>query len=158
LLHVFRISPHLIRSVADLWRELLKLHQASNGLPESLAAHVEAVLRRHSVFNGLPLAQLFESPGAVLKLLQQAWHRQLSLSGVGPSSALLVDPMDEYAAAARVPFEDPGIWSAVDTLFLEGALHPVEVAGLPPDFPSRWHVGVVQSPADLGDLVTEGVK
>ena len=158
LLHVFRISPHLIRSVAELWRELLKLHQAGSGLPESLAAHVEAVLRRQSVFDGLPLAQLFASTGTLIKLLQQAWHRQLSLSGVGPSSALLGDPMDEYAAAARVPFEDPGIWSAVDTLFLEGALHPVEVSALPSDFPSRWHVGVVQSPADLGGLIAEGVN
>lgn len=66
--------------------------------------------------------------------------------------------MDEYAAAARVPFEDPLVWSAVDTLFLDGTLHPVEVAGLPPDFPRQWHVGVVQGQADLGDLVAEGVK
>lgn len=158
LLHVFRISPHLIRSVTELWRELLKLHQAGNGLPERLAAHVEAVLSPHSVFDGLPLAQLFSSPAETLKLLQQAWHRQLVRSGVGPSSALLGDPLDEYAAAACVPFEDPLIWSAVDTLFLDGTLHPVEVAGLPPDFPRQWHVGVVQGQADLGDLVAEGVK
>ena len=37
LLHVFRLSPPLIRNVADLWRELLKFHYSVSDLPKQLA-------------------------------------------------------------------------------------------------------------------------
>ncbi|WP_271679100.1 BREX-3 system phosphatase PglZ [Thermomonas mangrovi] len=157
LLHVFRLSPPLIRSVADLWRELLKIHYAESELPAQLASHVEAVLSRVDAFRGLPVANLFGSRSYLLNVLQNAWSRHLKTMGV--AGRHVGDPMsDEYAGAIRVPFDDPGIWSTVDSLFLEGALHPVRVTGLPSTFPRKLHVGVVQDQGDIHELVTEGLK
>jgi len=157
LLHVFRLSPPLIRSVADLWRELLKIHYAESELPAQLASHVEAVLSRIDAFRELPIANLFGSRSYLLNVLQNAWSRHLKTMGVAGKH--VGDPMsDEYAGAIRVPFDDPGIWSTVDSLFLEGALHPVRVTGLPSTFPRKLHVGVVQDQGDIHELVTEGLK
>lgn len=157
LLHVFRLSPPLIRSVADLWRELLKIHYAESELPALLASHVEVVLSRIDTFRELPIANLFGSRSYLLNVLQNAWSRHLKTMGVVGKH--VGDPMsDEYAGAIRIPFDDPGVWSTVDSLFLEGALHPVRVTGLPSTFPRRLHVGVVQDQGDIHELVTEGLK
>jgi hypothetical protein len=157
LLHIFRLSPQLIAGVSDFWRELLRLHYRGNELPAVLAAHMEAVLGRLDAFRGLPVANLFGSRSVALKVLQEAWFKHLAARGVAATS--VGEPLsDEYSGAIRVPFDDPGIWSTVDSMFLEGTLHPVQVTGLPSDFPGKLHVGVVQSPGDLRDLVVEGVK
>lgn len=157
LTHVFRLSPHLIGGVSDLWRELLRVHYRENELPAVFAAHMEAVLVRLDAFRSLPIAKLFGSRSLALKVLQDAWHKYLTVLGVTASS--VGDPLsDEYANPIRVPFDDPGIWSTVDSMFLEGTLHPVQVGGLPSDFPRRLHVGVVLTQGDLRDLVVEGLK
>lgn len=157
LLHVFRLSPPLIRSIADLWRELLKIHYAGSELPTLFASHVETVLSRIDAFSELPIANLFSSRSFLLNVLQSAWSRYLKTMGVAGKN--IGDPLsDEYAGAIRIPFDDPGVWSTVDSLFLEGALHPVQVAGLPSTFPDRLHVGVVQDQGDIRDLVVEGLK
>ena len=157
LLHVFRLSPPLIRSVADLWRELLKFHYAGSDLPKQLASHVETVLSRIDAFRELPIADLFGSRSYLLNVLQNAWPRYLKNLGV--VSTHVGDPLsDEYAGAIRIPFDDPGVWSTVDSLFLEGALHPVRTTVLPSSFPRRLHVGVVQDQGDISELVTEGLK
>lgn len=157
LLHVFRLSPPLIRSVTDLWRELLKIHYAEGELPALFSSHVEAVLSRIDAFRGLPIANLFGSRSYLLNVLQSVWSRYLKTMGVvGKHVGDL--PSDEYAGAIRVPFDDPGIWSTVDSLFLEGALHPVRVIGLPSTFPRRLYVGVVQKQGDIHELVTEGLN
>lgn len=157
LLHVFRLSPPLIRSVADLWRELLKIHYAGSELPAMFATHVAAVLSRIDAFRELPVANLLGSRSFMLNALQNAWSRHLKTTGVVGKH--VGDPLsDEYAGAIRVPFDDPGIWSTVDSLFLEGSLHPVRVTSLPSTFPRRLHVGVMQDQGDIHELVTEGLK
>lgn len=157
LTHLFRLNPHLIGGTGDLWRELLRVHYHGNELPAVLAAHMEAVLARLDVFRGLPIANLFASRGIVLKVLQDAWYKYLVNMGIAATS--VGDPLsDEYAGAIHIPFDDPSIWSTVDSMFLEGTLHPVQVAGLPSEFPRRLHVGVVQNPGDLRDLVVDGLK
>lgn len=157
LLHVFRLSPPLIRSVADFWRELLKFHYAGSVLPKQLASHVKTVLSRIEAFRELPIEILFGSRSRFLDALQNAWFRYLKTMGVVHKH--VGDPLsDEYARANRVPFDDPGVWSTVDSLFLEGALHPVRTTVLPSSFPRRLHVGVVQDQGDISELVTEGLK
>lgn len=157
LLHVFRLSPPLIRSVADLWRELLKMHYAGEELPTLLASHVQGMLSRIEAFRELPIANLFSSRSYLLNVLQNAWFRYLKTMGV--MGKHVGDPLsDEYAGAIRIPFDDPGVWSTVDSLFLEGALHPVQVTGLPSTFPRRLHVGVLQGQGDVHELVTEGLR
>jgi len=157
LTHIFRLSPHLIGDVKDLWRELLRLNYHGDELPAVLAAHVQAVLVRLDTFRGLPIASLFGSRTLVLRVLQDAWYKYLASAGA--TVARIGEPLsDEYAGAIRVPFDDPGIWSTVDSMFLEGTLHPVHVKGLPPELPRRLHVGAVQSEADLRGLVEEGLK
>ena len=151
------MSPHLIGGIGDLWRELLRLHYRGNELPAVLAAHMEAVLVRLDAFRGLPIASLFGSRSHALRVLQSAWHRHLTTMGIAAPS--IGDPFpDDYADAIPVPFEDPGIWSTVDSMFLEGTLQPLEVAWLPTDFPGKLRVGVVRNPGDLRDLVVEGLK
>lgn len=157
LTHVFRLSPHLIGGIGDLWRELLRVHYHGNELPPLFAAHMEAVLVRLDTFRGLPIAKLFGSRSLALRVLQDAWYKHLATMGI--AAARVADPLsDEYAGAIRIPFDDPGIWSTVDSMFLEGTLHPVQVVELPSEFPGRLNVGVVQNPGDLRDLVLEGLK
>ncbi len=156
LTHLFRLSPHLIGSVGELWRDILRVHYLGNELPAVLASHIAAVLSRLDKFRRLPVEMLFGSRSFALKNLQDAWHRYLSTLGVTASS--VGDPLsDEYSGGMQVPFDDPNIWATVDTMFLEGALQPVQVAGLPLKFPDRLHVGVVQNPSDLRKLVVDGL-
>lgn len=157
LLHVFRLSPHLISAVDDLWREILRLHYRGDELPSTFAAHMDAVLGRVDLFRGLPIADLFGSTSFARSVLQDAWRKYLASLGVAAASVAEALSGD-YAGEILVPFDDRGIWSTVDSMFLEGSLKPVQVARLPPGFPGQLHVGVVQDASDLRNLVVDGLK
>jgi hypothetical protein len=157
LTHIFRISPHLISRLEDLWRELLRLHYRDSGLPVVLAEHVAHVLSDHEAFKGLPISELFSSKSVLLRLVQDAWYRYLAHLGVTgirtgePTAA-------DFVAKADLPFEHPDVRVLIDSMFLDGLLHPLAVQGLPVSIPEWTKVGIVQDPLALRDLVAEGIK
>lgn len=157
LTHIFRISPHLISRPEDLWRELLRLHYRDEGLPPMLANHVAHVLGERGAFTGLPISDLFSSKSLLLRVVQDAWYRYLAQRGVtGTRTGEPIPP--EYVAMADLPFEHPDVRVIIDSMFLEGTLHPLVVQGLPENIPEWANVGIVQDPAALRNLVLEGIN
>lgn len=157
LTHIFRIGPHLISRQEELWTELLRLHYRSDGLPMVLAAHVAKVLGEQSAFTGLPITELFSSKSKFLRVLQDAWYRYLATNHViGTRTA---DPLPpDFVLKADVPFDHKEVWVIVDSMFLDGTLHPLVVPELQADLPDWAKVGVVQDPVAMRNLVQEGIK
>lgn len=157
LTHIFRISPHLILRPEDLWRELLRLHYRDAALPPMLAEYVAQVLGEFATFKSLPLNELFCSKAMLLRAVQEAWYRYLSDRGITGGRTGEPPPLD-YAGKADVPFEHPDVHVIVDSMFLEGLLHPLAVRGTLPKIPEWARVGIVQDPLALRNLVEEGIK
>lgn len=157
LTHIFKISPHLISRPEDLWHILLKLHYRESGLPLVLADHVAHVLFDNSSFNGLPISGLFASKSALLRFVQDAWYRYLSRIGLTGTRTGESAPED-ISAKVDVPFDHPDVRAMVDSMFLDGLLHPLAVQGSAVDIPEWAKVGIVQDPLALGNLVAEGVN
>lgn len=157
LTHIFKISPHLISRSEELWNVLLKLHYRDASLPTILAEHVAQILDENTEFSGLPISDLFSSKSTLLRTVQVAWYRYLKRLGVTgtrtgePESRGLV-------AKVEVPFEHPDVRVIVDSMFLDGLLHPLAVQGVPAHIPDWAKTGVVQDPLALRNLVEEGIK
>lgn len=157
LTHIFRIGAHLLSRPEDLWRELLRLHYRDTGLPPVLASYVGQILRDIDAFKDLPVAELFSSRSALLRVLQDAWYRYLDRLGV--IGTRISEPLpDDFTAKLEVPFDHPDVRVIVDSMFLDGTLHPLAVQGSPAGIPDWARVGIVQDPAALRNLVLDGVK
>lgn len=157
LTHIFRISPHLISRSEDLWRELLRLHYREPGLPQVLADHVAHVLSEQTTFKGLPISELFQSKSNLLRTVQDAWYRYLS--GLGLTGTRAGEPaMEGWTVKPDVPFEHPDVRVIVDSMFLEGLLHPLAISGVSAAIPDWAKVGIVQDPLALRNLVADGIK
>jgi hypothetical protein len=64
----------------------------------------------------------------------------------------------DFFAKADVPFEHPDVRVLVDSMFLDGLLHPLAVQGAAVSIPEWAKVGIVQDPLALRNLVAEGIK
>jgi hypothetical protein len=157
LTHIFKISPHLISRPEDLWHVLLKLHYRESGLPLVLADHVAHVLFDHAAFEGLPISELFASKSTLLRVVQDAWYRYLSRLGLTGIRTGESTPED-FSAKVDVPFEHPDVRVMVDSMFLDGLLHPLAVQGTAVNIPEWAKVGIVQDPLALRNLVADGIK
>ncbi len=157
LTHIFRISPHLITRPEDLWRELLRLHYREAALPPLLAQHVGQVVGDHSAFTGLPIFELFSQKSLTLRVVQDAWYgylTKLGLTATGTGEPASPD----YILHVDIPFEHHDVRVIVDSMFLEGTLHPLAIQGEPATLPEWARAGVVQDPASMRNLVLEGIK
>jgi hypothetical protein len=157
LTHIFKISPHLISRPEDLWRELLRLHYRDSGLPLVLADHVAHVLADLAAFKDLPISELFASKSTLLRVVQDAWYRCLSRLGLTGTRTGEPTPPD-FLPTADVPFEHPDVRVIVDTMFLDGLLHPLAVQSTAVNIPEWARVGIVQDPLARRNLVAEGIK
>lgn len=157
LTHIFKISPHLISRPEDLWRELLRLHYRDSGLPLVLADHVAHVLGDHAAFKELPISELFASKSTLLRVVQDAWYRYLSRLGLTGTRTGEPTPADSLAKA-NVPFEHPDVRVIIDSMFLDGLLHPLAVQDSTVIVPGWAKVGIVQDPLARRNLVAEGIK
>ncbi|MEZ5488127.1 MAG: BREX-3 system phosphatase PglZ [Steroidobacteraceae bacterium] len=157
LTHIFRISPHLISRSEDLWRELLRMHYREEALPPMLGDHVAKVLGEIPAFRALPLSELFCSKATLVRVVQEAWYRYLSDRGVDGTRAG-EPPVPAYAGTVEVPFEHPDVRVIVDSMFLDGLLHPLAVRGLLPKIPEWAKLGIIQDPLALRNLVADGIK
>ncbi len=157
LTHIFKISPHLISRPEDLWHVLLKLHYRESGLPLVLADHVAHVLCDHAEFKALPISELFAFKSILLRVVQDAWYRYLSRLGLTGTRTGESSPED-FSAKIDVPFEHPDVRVMVDSMFLDGLLHPLAVQGSAVNIPDWAKVGIVQDPLALRNLVADGIK
>jgi len=157
LTHIFKISPHLISRPEDLWHVLLKLHYRESGLPLVLADHVAHVLYEHAAFKALPISELFASKSTLLRIVQDAWSSYLSRLGLTGTRTGEFTPED-FSAKVDVPFEHPDVRVMVDSMFLDGLLHPLAVQGSAVNIPEWAKVGIVQDPLALRNLVADGIK
>lgn len=155
--HIFRLSPHLIARPEDLWRELLRLHYRDDALPPMLGAHVASVLSEIPAFRGLPLDELFCAKAKLLRVVQDAWYQYLAERGVN-GHRVGEPPPPDTARRVEVPFEHPDVRAIVDSMFLDGLLHPLAVNGVVPKIPEWAKIGIVQDPLALRNLVEEGIK
>ncbi|MEW5891118.1 MAG: BREX-3 system phosphatase PglZ [Pseudomonadota bacterium] len=157
LTHIFRISPHLITRPEDFWRELLRLHYREAALPLVLAQHMGQVVGEHNAFKGMPIAELFAHKSITLRVVQEAWFRYLTKLGVTGTRTGEPTPPD-YVAKLDLPFDHHDVRVIVDSMFLDGTLHPLVVQGVPATLPEWAKAGVVQDPASMRNLVCDGIK
>jgi len=145
LTHIFRVSPHLISRPEELWRELLRLHYRNSAMPTMFGDHVAQVLRANPQFRGLPLSELFCSRSTLLHLVQDAWY--LYLSKLGITGTRTGEPLPSTSAGdVNVPFDHPDVRAIIDSMFLDGLLHPLAIHGSLPKIPDWAKLGIVQDP------------
>ena len=157
LTHIFELSPHLIKQPEHFWRELLRLHYRESTLPTVLAQYVEQVLGSQSAFRDAPIAELFSNRSQTLRVVQDAWYRYLEKHGLTGNRVGEPSP-PELNVKLEIPFNHHDVWLIVDSMFLDGTLHPLEVSGISDALPKWAKVGVVQNPLAMRTLVLDGIK
>lgn len=124
LKQVFGSVPDLIKSDSDLLLTLLRIHYHPQPIPRLFLARMIEILRQGSRFGEWPLDTLFSDRNRFLSFLQERWPRFLSRlqNGTQQKSG------DEFTVPGPIdiPFESPDVRVYIDTLFLEGLLHPVD--------------------------------
>ena len=143
LTHIFQLGPHLIAGNVDLWRELLRLHYRNTPLPTLLADHVQDILEQQASIPGLPISELFASQrdlfagrtGGLGTLSERQRDRRIRVAEP-PSPGYVGDSEGKI----EIPFEHPDIRSLIDSMFLDGTLHPLLVQKVPADVPD-WLSG-----------------
>lgn len=156
LTHLFEISPHLLRKPESFWREAFGLLYRGVVLPPVLAQHVAKILSDTAVGH-LPVEDLLSSRGTMVRTVQSAWGRFLEEQGVEIDHTER-DLGSETTTGVEIPFEHADIRAIVDTLFLEGAIQPVNVRTAPAALPDWIKLGAIQSPTNLRDLVGGGIR
>lgn len=156
LTHLFEISPHLLRRPEAFWREAFGLLYRGVVLPPVLAQHVARILSETAV-GRLQVADLLSSKGTMIRTVQSAWERFLEEQGVKIEQSDR-ESVTETTATVDIPFDHADIRVIVDTLFLEGALQPLKVRTVPAALPDWIKLGIIQSPSNLRDLVSGGIR
>lgn len=155
--HVYQLTPRSIRTAVDFWRELLRLHFANRSLPPQFARYAASILQGKGLFADQPVAAWFSSKSVLLRVVQDAWYRYLSGLSLEASRTGEPPPPD-YVAKIEIPFEHSDVQVLVDSMFLDGTLHPLAVHSVPSAMPSWIKTGIVQDPAALQALVLKGVN
>ena len=157
LTHIFQISPHLISGSADFWRDLLRLQNRGVALPPILVGRVEQVLADNPALQGLPIRELLSSKSTMVRAIQNAWCGYLTDLGVAcpgrrtATEAELFNNLD-------VPFTHPDVRVVIESMFLDGTLHPEVVQRLAADFPAWAKAGVTPDPDGQKELVLRGIQ
>ena len=154
--HVYQLTPRSIRTPVDFWRELLRMHFANRSLPPLFAKHAAGILQGKGLFTDQPVAAWLSSKSMLLRVVQDAWYRYLSGLGLDGSRTGEPPPPD-YVARVDIPFDHSDVQVLVDSMFLDGMLHPLAVHSVPASMPSWIKAGIVQDPAALQALVLKGV-
>ncbi|WP_282029909.1 BREX-3 system phosphatase PglZ [Paracoccus marcusii] len=155
LTHLFEVNPHLMRKPETFWREAFGLLYRGIVLPPVLAHYVAKILT-DTALGSLPVEGLLSSKSAMARTVQAAWGRFLEERGVEVEHADL-EPGSQATTVVDIPFDHADIRVIVDTLFLEGALQPVNARTVPATLPDWIRLGVIQSPSSLRDLVEGGI-
>ncbi len=154
--HVYQLTPRSIRNPVEFWRELLRMHFANRSLPPLFAQHAAGIIQGKGLFADQPVATWFASKSAMLRVVQDAWHQYLMTLGLDGSRMGEPAPAD-YSAKIKIPFDHSDVQVLVDSMFLDGTLHPLAVHSVPAGMPDWIKAGIVQDPAALQALVLKGI-
>lgn len=130
LQHVFGVVPTLIKQPAELLRTLLRLHYRNRRFPQPLQEHLIRVVRKQPQFADWPLEQIVCDRIALLAFLQERWPIYIDQLAREIGAPVLREAGVGYhvqvAGPDHVPFDDPDVRVYVDSLFLDGMLHPID--------------------------------
>jgi hypothetical protein len=160
--HVYQFTPRSIRASVDFWREVLRLHFAGRALPEPFAEHVATILHGRGLLAAHPVIEWLSSRSSLLRVVQDAWYRYLeklklegrrmsepdspSFGGGGSSSEI------------EIPFDHTDVRAIIDSLFLDGSLHPLAVSDIPTATPGWIKAGIVEDVWSQFALVEKGIE
>jgi hypothetical protein len=146
--HVYQLTPRSIRTPVDFWREALRLHFANRALPEPFAEHVAGILRSRGLFAGQPVSEWLSSRSALLRVVQDAWYRYLEKLKLEGRRVAEPDPPSfgagKASAEIEIPFDHTDVRVIIDSMFLDGSLHPLAVFGVPASVPGWIRAGIVE--------------
>ena len=154
---VYQLAPRSsIRTESDFWRDVLRMHFANRTLPLVFAEHAASNIQSKGLLAGLPVATWLSSKSALLRVVQDAWHRYLAKLGM-EGSRIGEPPAPDCVAIVDIPFEHSDVQAIVDSMFSNGYLHPVAVEAVPTGAPGWIKVGVVQDPQAHNVFVKKGI-
>lgn len=155
--HIYQLMPRSIRNPVDFWRELLRMHFANRSLPPLFAQHAAGIIQGKGLFTDLPVATWLESKNALLRVVQDTWYRYLKNLGL-EGTRMSEQPPPDYIAKLEIPFDHSDVLVLVDSMFLDGSLHPLAVHHVPAGIPGWIKAGIIQDPAALQTLVLKGIE
>lgn len=129
LRHVFEIAPEQVKRPVDLLRILLRRHYRSQSVPTILDEHLIRILRSDGRFADWPLESIVPDRTAFFVFLQERWP--VFLSGQAPTEAGRTgEPASSYRlqfpGPVELPFDHDDVRVYIESLFLEGHLHPID--------------------------------
>lgn len=146
--HVYQLTPRSIRNSVDFWREALRLHFANRALPEVFSEHVAGVLHGKGLFVGQPISKWLSSRSALLRVVQDAWHRYLAELHLNSTQLSEPDPPPyggyESNRQVEIPFDHTDVRAIIYSMFLDGSLHPLAVSGISAGMPGWIKAGIVE--------------
>ena len=156
--YVFQLSPRTsIRTDADLWHQLLRIHFGNREIPAVLAQRVAQVVHGKGLLPDQPIDSWIISKSIFLHVVQVEWYRYFEKRGITGIRA--GEPVDvgEWSSL-EIPFEHSDVRSIVHQMFVEGALHPLQVQPSSAQGIPEWaKAGIVPDPGAMRDLVLDGI-
>jgi len=160
--HVYQLTPRSIRTPVDFWREVLRLHFANRALPEPFAKHVAGILLGKGLFAGQPVADWLSSRSALLRVVQDAWYRFLEKLKLEGRRVAEPEPPSlgagKVSAEIEIPFDHTDVRAIIDSMFLDGSLHPLAVSGVPASVPGWIRAGIVEDVWSQFALVEKSIE
>jgi hypothetical protein len=127
----YAISLTALQTSADALNVLLHIHFAPQPLPAFLLQVILHQLESLPDLASWPVQHILHDRAAFDAFLARAWPRFLHERGhlTIPSAEVpgLKESAANYDTAPLLPFDDPHIWPAIDTLFLSGRLQPLAI-------------------------------
>lgn len=159
--HAYQLTPRSIRAPVDFWREVLRLHFAGHALPVPFAEHVAMILRGRGLLEGYPIAVWLSSRSALLRVVQDAWYRYLEKLKLDGRRMSEPDPPPFAPGGSvseiEIPFDHTDVRAIIDSLFLDGSLHPLAVSDIPSGIPGWIKAGIVEDVWSQFALVEKGI-
>lgn len=160
--HVYQLTPRSIRTPVDFWRETLRLHFAGRVLPEPFAEHVATILHDRGLLVGHPVSEWLSSKSALLRVVQHGWYRnleKLKLDGNPVIKAPVTpDGAGETGMEIEIPFDHTDVHAIIDSMFLDGSLHPLAVSAIPTAMPGWIKPGVVADKSSQLALMEKSIE
>ncbi len=128
LTHVFDLNPDMIDEPEDLLIALLRRHYHKMALTPDLEQEFIQRLHHKGQFHDWPVEMLVSDREAFFAFLQERWPIFLERLIQADSQAFRESPAAydlHYPGPAWLPLGDKSVRALIDTLFVDGVLHPI---------------------------------